>query len=662
MPASKSRNLPFNLEQEDPASAPLSGTSDALRPLASGPGGGAMSEIAGRGPQNIRTPHNELPVISGVVPVIATENTRVSLLSGVTISDEADVANNWLGDYIGGSVLIRAWTKYDELTLEAGPNFTIEAGSTLNSFLLKADGKIFATLDTSPRILAPDVIFPELSIKFTSTGTPATTALVNEVLQSIHYRNTSDTPPSATSLDLIVGDPWWRSESSSYQRVPVTLTPVNDAPINSLPAVAFTTALDEHVFSNANGNAISVSDPDSLVLEVTIGVGHGNLSLSRTAGLSFLTGDGSGDALMTFSGTAAAINAALDGLVYRGAPGQAGEDVLTLTARDSGAPATGGPLADRDAVTIVFTPKSDLAGTPANDSIAGTEFSERFLLQQGGADHADGRGGNDSFVYGSQWDSGDHVNGGSGHDTLQLTGDYDLAFGEDQITDVERLLLIGGPSGVPFNYTLDMADGNVAAGQRMVVDGRDLVRTETLRFDGTSETDGSYQVFGGFGDDVISGSRGHDILSGENGADQLRGGDGDDILLGGLGADVLSGGGGADVFRYHSAAESTTIRFDTIVGFDVTEDRIDLPFQAIGPERITSGALSLESFGSDLRAAAFFLGNSLSALFTPDSGDLAGRTFLLIDGDGKNGYTPVQDYVIELTQPSSPLEGVNFFI
>ena len=49
---------------------------------------------------------------------------------------------------------------------------------------------------------------------------------------------------------------------------------------------------------------------------MTLGVSNGLLTLAGTAGLAFTTGDGSGDASMSFTGTVAAINAALDGLSF----------------------------------------------------------------------------------------------------------------------------------------------------------------------------------------------------------------------------------------------------------------------------------------------------------------------------------------------------------
>src|SRR5262249_2690113 len=74
--------------------------------------------------------------------------------------------------------------------------------------------------------------------------------------------------------------------------VTLNVTAIDDAPQNHVPA-AQSTAIDTPiVFSTGNGNAISISDVDAGAnnLEVTLSVGHGVLTLSGTAGLTFSAG------------------------------------------------------------------------------------------------------------------------------------------------------------------------------------------------------------------------------------------------------------------------------------------------------------------------------------------------------------------------------------
>ena len=85
---------------------------------------------------------------------------------------------------------------------------------------------------------------------------------------------------------------------------------------------------------------------------MSLSVAHGTLTLAGTAGLSFTTGDGSADASLVFTGSAAAINAALDGMVYTPTALYQGDDTIAVTTSDQGNSGAGGALADTDSVTV----------------------------------------------------------------------------------------------------------------------------------------------------------------------------------------------------------------------------------------------------------------------------------------------------------------------
>lgn len=57
----------------------------------------------------------------------------------------------------------------------------------------------------------------------------------------------------------------------------------------------------------------------------------------------------------------------------------------------------------------------------------------------------------------------------------------------------------------------------------------------------------SATLFGGSGNDMLTGGAGHDVLIGGAGADTLKGTTGRDLLIGGIGADKLDGGLGEDI-------------------------------------------------------------------------------------------------------------------
>jgi hypothetical protein len=141
---------------------------------------------------------------------------------------------------------------------------------------------------------------------------------------------------------------------STSATVTINLNNVNEAPVNSVPSNPQAVAKNGTLtFSVANGNAISIADPDvgTTQVQVSLTVLHGNLTLAGTTGLTFLVGDGRDDGTMTFRGTIAAINAALDGLRYAPAQGYIGADALTITTDDLGS-GLGNPLTDTDVVAI----------------------------------------------------------------------------------------------------------------------------------------------------------------------------------------------------------------------------------------------------------------------------------------------------------------------
>jgi Ca2+-binding RTX toxin-like protein len=227
-----------------------------------------------------------------------------------------------------------------------------------------------------------------------------------------------------------------------------------------------------------------------------------------------------------------------------------------------------------------------------------------------------------------------------------LRGDYSIVMDSASMTNIETVTLLSGsdgrfvPAGALFNYTITTADNTVAAGATMTFNGGGLQAGETLHFDGSAETNGNFRLFGGADND------------------SLIAGAGNDLLYGGLGADYLKGGAGADTYTYKSAAESTGIHFDTIDGFDPTIDKIHVPVAVSGWDaNVTHGALNGASFDADLAAAIDgTLDPNAALLFTPDSGDYAGKTFAVIDANGDGSYEAGQDYVIMIANPVAPID------
>jgi len=141
---------------------------------------------------------------------------------------------------------------------------------------------------------------------------------------------------------------------SSSRTFAVTVNPVNDAPVNHLPQQQNVAENNVLTFSSSNSNAITVSDIDagSAVVEVTLTVNNGVLTLGTPVGLVFVMGDGVADSKMQFRGPIATINTALNGLIY--APNQtfSGFSTLEITTDDLGATGAGTSLQDTDSLNI----------------------------------------------------------------------------------------------------------------------------------------------------------------------------------------------------------------------------------------------------------------------------------------------------------------------
>ena len=189
----------------------------------------------------------------------------------------------------------------------------------------------------------------------------ATDAAVSALISNITYQNTNTSAPSTTNRTVRYVLTSATGLASLDNNVTVTVTAVNDAPLNTKPGAQSTNEETALVFSSGNGNLISISDVDAAAgsMQVTLSVLHGTLTLSGLTGLSFTSGDGTADGSMVFTGTVANINAALAGLSYAPTSNYAGADTLSIITSDQGNTGTGGLLTDSDTVAITVNSVND---------------------------------------------------------------------------------------------------------------------------------------------------------------------------------------------------------------------------------------------------------------------------------------------------------------
>jgi len=247
-------------------------------------------------------------------------------------------------------------------------------------------------------------------------------------------------------------------------------------------------------------------------------------------------------------------------------------------------------------------------GNASADSIIGSALADT-LAGGGGADTISGLGGNDTITVGTGagavsilgGDGDDTINmvltlgvtdtitGGAGNDTMTYTASGSVS-DLDNVSQVETIIY--GTSTATVAIAVTISDASVFDADTTVVSitPRDATDVDTLAFDGTN-LDRGITIIGGGGADTLIGGAGADSISGGAGADaSINGGAGNDTLTGGNGADVFNPGTGNDtIILTETVTAIDTIRFseggaanvDTVTGFTVGQDVIQLPEGAV---------------------------------------------------------------------------------
>jgi Ca2+-binding RTX toxin-like protein len=183
----------------------------------------------------------------------------------------------------------------------------------------------------------------------------------------------------------------------------------------------------------------------------------------------------------------------------------------------------------------------------SNDTFFGGAQSDTIGIGFGGADTVHAGGGDDIIGGEAAFNNADVVDGGAGYDVLYLRGDYSagLAIAASALTNVEMIGM-----SLDFAYKLSVADGVVAAGQNLYVDGEGITGTGSITFNGSAETDGTFSFRDGVGNDTLIGGANKDVFYGiGGGSDVFVGLDGDDTfaMYGNLDAtDMIFGEAGND--------------------------------------------------------------------------------------------------------------------
>ncbi|MGV0960375.1 MAG: Ig-like domain-containing protein [Limnohabitans sp.] len=175
--------------------------------------------------------------------------------------------------------------------------------------------------------------------------------------------------------------------ASDTDTVAISVTAVNDAPVNTVPSA--TQTLNEDGSKDITGLAIADVDAGSSDVTVTLAVAHGTLTVAAGTGVTLATNS---TGSVTLTGTVSAINTLLataNAVTYAPTANYNGSDTLTMTTNDGGNAGSGGAASDTDTVAISVTSVND-APTATNSTVTILEDgSKTFAAADFGFSDAD---------------------------------------------------------------------------------------------------------------------------------------------------------------------------------------------------------------------------------------------------------------------------------
>ncbi len=221
-----------------------------------------------------------------------------------------------------------------------------------------------------------------------------------------------------------------------------------------------------------------------------------------------------------------------------------------------------------------------------------------------------GAGADDSLIFGSESVlSGSTLDGGDGTNTIVLDGDFSTAFAINT-RNFQDLVLRAG-----HDYDIESsAPGNI--------DGSALGASDTMTLNLTGTNGGQFNF----------------VIDSGNGSDNIT---------------LHDPAVAPDTFIYDDGITLSGATRDIITDFDFHRDLVQFATVTdTGGHQGTNTAINAATFDADLTTAMASTLQAHEAIYlTPNSGDLAGHNFLIVDGNGVAGYQAGADLVIELVDP-----------
>jgi hypothetical protein len=272
---------------------------------------------------------NDAPVLSGANN-LATINEDPAVNNGTLVS--ALIAGQ-VSDVDAGAVSGIAVTAVDNTN--GTWQYSTNAGGTWNAFGTPTAG--------SAQLLAADA---NTYVRFVPNANWNGT-----VAAGITFRAWDQSTGTAGSTADTTSNGGATAFSAASASADIIVNAVNDAPMNSVPAAQSVAMNAPITFGIANAISVSDVDANAGLEQITLSVSHGTLKLSGTGGLTPVAG-ANGSASMTYKGTLASLNTALNGLTYNPASNYSGADTLSITSNDLGNTGSGGPLTSASTVGI----------------------------------------------------------------------------------------------------------------------------------------------------------------------------------------------------------------------------------------------------------------------------------------------------------------------
>ena len=284
---------------------------------------------------------NDAPTVSatGGTPTFTEGGTAVDLFSGVTISTGES------GQTISGMT-------FTVTNAEASDSITFD-GTAIS--LVNGTGA------TATNGLTYNVSVTGGVATITITGGTLSTAQAQTVVDGMTYASSSENPGTSSRVVTLTGisDSGGTANSGSDTAstsiaATVTVSAVNDAPVNTLPGAQSAVSGEAKAITG-----ISVADTDSATVTTTVSVPNGDGTFTTT-GNATITGGGTNS--IQISGSVADVNATLANLRYTAAT--SGSQTITVLTSD-------GTDTDTDTVTVNVSARPAIGGL-SGDSIAYT--------------------------------------------------------------------------------------------------------------------------------------------------------------------------------------------------------------------------------------------------------------------------------------------------